>query len=58
MWLWNFLQIEQDCGDLKTFQNVKILILRIILRKVQNSKIKSKNKTILRIRMLVNPGPG
>ena len=43
-------------GDLKTLQIVKIL--GIILRKLQNSKKKSKNKTILRKRMLVNTGCG
>ena len=32
---------------LKTFQIVKTLILRIILRKLQNSEKNSKNKTIL-----------
>ena len=37
---------------------MKILILRIILRKLQNSKRNSKNKTTLRIRMLVNTSPG
>ena len=42
----------------KTFQTVKILILRIILRKLQNSEKNSKNKKILRIRMLVNTGHG
>ena len=42
----------------KTFQILKILILRIILRKLQNSKKNSKNKTILRIRILVNTGHG
>ena len=47
-----------NCEDFKTFQILKILILRIILRKLQNSKKNSKNKTILRIRMLVNTGPG
>ena len=47
----------QNCGDLKTFQFVKILILRIILKKTTNCKKKSKNKKILRIRMLVNTGP-
>ena len=36
---------------------MKILILRIILRKLQNSKKNSKNKTILRIRILVNTSP-
>ena len=41
----------------KTFQILKILIVRIILRKLQNSEKNSKNKTILRIRMLVNTGP-
>ena len=41
----------------KTFQILKIIILRIILRKLQNSKRNSKNKTILRIRVLVNTGP-
>ena len=39
------------------FQILKILILRIILRKLQNSKQNSKNKTILRIRILVNTSP-
>ena len=47
----------QFCGDLKIFQIVKIIILRINLRKLQNSKKNSKNKTILRIRMLVNTCP-
>ena len=37
---------------------MKILIPRIILRKIQNSKKNSKNKKILRIRMLVNTPPG
>ena len=37
---------------------MKILILRIILRKMHNSKKNSKNKKILRIRMLVNTAPG
>ena len=37
---------------------MKILILRIILRNLQNSKKNFKNKTILRIRMLVNTDPG
>ena len=37
---------------------MKILIPRIILRKLQNSKKNSKNKTILRKRILVNTGPG
>ena len=37
---------------------MKILILRIILRKLQNSKKYSNNKTILRIRILVNTAPG
>ena len=36
---------------------MKILILRIILGKLQNSKKKYKNKNILRIRMLVNTSP-
>ena len=36
---------------------MKTLILRIILRKIQNSKRNPKNKKILRIRMLVNTAP-
>ena len=48
----------QNCGGFKTFQNVTILILRIILRKLQNCEKHSKNKKILRIRMLVNADPG
>ena len=37
---------------------MKILILRIILRKLQNYKKYSQNKKILRIRMLVNTARG
>ena len=36
---------------------MKILILRIILRKLQNSKKNSENKKIRRIRMFVNTAP-
>ena len=36
----------QNCGDFKTFQSVMILILIIMLRKLQNSKKKSKNKNV------------
>ena len=71
MWFSISLEILQNCGDFKTFQIVKILILRIILTKLQNSKKNSykttkmtfyKNFTkfynkILRIRMLVNTAP-
>ena len=46
----------QNCGDFKTLLIVMILILRIIQRKLQYSKKTSKNKKILRIRMLVNTG--
>ena len=42
---------------LKTFQIVKILILGNILRKLQSSKKNSKNKKILKIRILVNTAP-
>ena len=52
-----FLQIGPNREDFKAFQILKILILRIILRKLQNSEKNSKNKTILRIRILVNTGP-
>ena len=58
MWLSISLSIGQNCGDFKTFQIVKILISRIILRKLQNFKKNSWNKKILRIRMLVNTAPG
>ena len=44
-------------GIFQNIPNLKILILRIILRKLQISMKNSKNKTILRIRMLVNTGP-
>ena len=44
MWLKISLLIVQICEDFKTFQILKILILRIILRKLQNSKKNSKNK--------------
>ena len=37
---------------------MKILILRIILRKLQNYKKNYKNHAILRIRILVNTSPG
>ena len=37
-------EIGQNCGDFKTFQNMKILILRIILTKILNSKKNSKKK--------------
>ena len=40
----NFSLNRTSSGDFKTFQIVKILILRIILRKIQNSKKNSKNK--------------
>ena len=53
----NFSLNRTNCGDFKTFQILRILILRIILRKLQNSKKYSKNKTILRIRVLMNTGP-
>ena len=58
MWLSISLKIGRNCEDFKTFQIMKILILRIILRKLQNSKKNFKNKKILRIRMLVNTAPG
>ena len=48
----------QNCGDFKTLRTMKIHILRIILRKLQNSKKNSKNKKILKIKMLVNMCPG
>ena len=57
MWFSIYLYIGQNCADFKTFQNVKILILRIILRKLRNSKKNSKNKKILITRILVNMGP-
>ena len=44
-------------GIFQNIPNLRILILRIILRKLQNSKKNSKNKTILRIRILVNMTP-
>ena len=37
---------------------MKILILKIILRKLQNSKKISKIEKILRMEMLLNTGPG
>ena len=57
MWLSVSLSIAQNCGDFKTFQIVKILILRIILRKLQKCKKNSKSKKILRKGMLVNTAP-
>ena len=35
-----------NCGDSKAFQIMKIIILRITLRKLQNSKKKSENKNV------------
>ena len=52
MWVSIFLYIAQNYEDLKTFQILTILILRIIPRKPQNSKKKikveenSKNKNV------------
>ena len=52
------MAVNFSLNKTKTFQILKILILRIILRKLQNSKKNSKNKTLLRIRILVNISPG
>ena len=53
----NFSLNSTILGIFQNIPNLKILILRIILRKLQNSKKNSKNKKILRIRMLVNTAP-
>ena len=54
----NFSLNITNLGIFQNIPNLKILNLRIILRKLQNSEKNSKNKTILRMRMLVNTGPG
>ena len=54
----NFSLNRTNLGIFQNIPNLKILILRIIPRKLQNSKKNSKNKTSLRIRMLVNTAPG
>ena len=54
----NFSLNRTNLGIFQNIPTMKIFILKIILRKLQNSKKNSKNKTILKIRMLVNTGHG